>query len=84
LTFLQLSIGNAALALLLHIGQNNLFFLLAQQLAQHFTLDAFPAIRQHNFSLRRKFLVCTDGCHGGFGISVRLTHGAEQPCSNQP
>ena len=36
LTLFQFGTGNAALALLLHIRQNSRFFLLAQQLAQHF------------------------------------------------
>jgi len=84
LPLFQFGTGNAALALLLHIRQNNRFFLLAQQLAQHFSLHRFPSLGQHNFAFSGKFFACADGSQGGFCIAVRLTHGAEQPCGNQP
>ena len=84
LTLFQFGTGNATLALLLNIGQNSLFFLLAQQFAQHFPLHSFPSLGQRNFAFCGKFFTCADGDNRGFCIAVRLTHGAEQPCSNQP
>ena len=77
LPLFQFSTGNAALALLLHIGQNSLFFLLAQQFAQHFPLYCFPSVGQHNSAFGGKFFACADGSQGGFYIAVRLTHGTE-------
>jgi len=84
LPLFQFGTGNAAPALLLHIRQNSRFFLLAQQLAQHFSLHCFPSPGQHNFAFGGKFFACADGSQGGFCIAVRLTHGTEQPCGNQP
>ena len=84
LPLFQFGTGNAASALLLHIRQNSRFFLLAQQLAQHFSLHRFPSLGQHNFAFSGKFFACADGSQGGFCIAVRLTHGTEQPCGNQP
>ena len=46
LPLFQFGTGNAALALLLHIGQSSLFFLLAQQFAQHFPLHGSPSIEK--------------------------------------
>ena len=84
LTFFQFGNDNAALALLLHIWQSSLFFLLAQQFAQHFPLHGFPALRQNHLALGGKFLPCTFGGERGFCIAVRFAYGAEQPCGNQP
>ena len=84
MTFLQFGTGNAALALLLHIGQNNRFFLLAQQFAQHFPLHGFPSLGQHNFAFCGELFPGADGGERGFCIAVRFAYGAEQPCGNQP
>ena len=84
LTLFQFGTGNAALALLLHIRQNSRFFLLAQQLAQHFSLHCFPSLGQHHLALCGELLPGADGGECGFRIAVRLTYGTEQPCGNQP
>ena len=84
LPLLQFGTGNAALALLLHIRQNSRFFLLAQQLAQHFSLHRFPSLGQHHLAFCGKFFPGADGGERGFCIAVRFAYGAEQPCGNQP
>lgn len=84
LPLFQFGIGNAALALLLHIGQSSHFILLAQQFAQHFPLYCFPSLGQHHLAFCGKFLPGAEGGQGGFCIAVRFAYGAEQPCSNQP
>ena len=57
---------------------------LAQQIAEHFALNAFPAVRQYSLDFGCKFFTCADGCHGGFGISVSFANSTEQPCNDQP
>ena len=84
LSLFQFGPGNAALALLRHIRQNSRFFFLAQQIAEHFALNAFPAVRQYSLDFGCKFFTCADGCHGGFGISVSFANSTEQPCNDQP
>ena len=84
MTLFQFDTGNAALALLLHIGQNSRFFLLAQQFAQHFPLHGSPSIGQHQLAFCGEFLSGADGGERSFCIAVRFAHSAEQPCGNQP
>ena len=69
LTFFQFGTGNAALALLLYIRQNRRFFLLAQQLAQHFPLHSFPSLGQHHLALCGELLPGADGGERSFCIT---------------
>ena len=84
LPLFQFGSGNAALALLLHVRQNNRFFLLAQQFSQHFPLHGFPSLGQHHLAFCREFLPGADGGEHGFCIAVRFAYGTEQPSGNQP
>ena len=77
LTLFQFGTGNAALALLLRIGQNNCFLLLAQKFPQHFSFHGFPSVGQHQLAFCGEFLSGADGDNRGFCIAVRFTYGAE-------
>ena len=84
LPLFQFSTSNTAPALLLHIRQDGSFFLLAQQIAQHFMLDTFPAFVQNHLAFCRKFLPGTNSGQRCFCIAVRFSYGAEQTRYNQP
>ena len=84
LPLFQLCACNAAPALLLHIRQCRRFFLFARQITQHSALNAFPALIQHHLAFCRKFFPGADRGQNVFCIAVRLSHGTEQPCRNQP